>query len=195
MARGKHTAPKSGTGRAGWGLLGMVFGLILAMSAPVMATHATDPTPSTNEINKTNGWAHFNVVEVRRGEVDIQFVSTRGFASCFEYRSDGEAPNSSENPNTEIHDGLWTFDCVTNSTAERTIAAESHVEIRMVFGAEKDERFNWTRVDVLAALAKDDCKSGGFETEGFSNQGRCVASTQANERAGLGPDALPRGRP
>lgn len=174
----------------------MVFGLLLAMSIPAVAEHGTsDPTPSTNEFNQSNGWAHFNILDVRPGEVDIEFVSTREFASCFEYRSDNEAPDSSENPNVKIHDGLWAFVCVNNSSAQQTIAADSYVEIRMVFGAEEDERFDWTRVDVLAPLAKDDCKSGGYEAEGFSNQGRCVASTQANERAGLGPDALPRGRP
>jgi hypothetical protein len=126
--------------------------------------------------------------------VDIEFVSTRPFASCFEYRSDDEGPSAAVNFNPAILDGLWTFECVTNSVESLTIAAETHVDIRMVFGAETDERFDWTRVDVLAPLAKDDCKSGGFEAEGFSNQGRCVASVQANERAGHGADGPPRGR-
>lgn len=194
MAKGKHAAPKSGTGRAGWGVLGMVFGLLLAMSIPAMAEQNA-VTPSTNDINRDLGWAHFNVLQVRRGEVDVQFVSTREFASCFEYRSDDEAPTlEGPNFNTDIHDGLWAFRCVDNSSEVLTISADTHVDIRMVFGAESDERFDWSRVDVLAPLAKDDCKSGGYEAEGFSNQGRCVASTQANERAGLGPDTLPRGR-
>jgi len=172
----------------------MVFGLMLAMSVPVMADHV-DATPSTNDTNRTNGWAHFNVLDVRVGEVDVELVSTRPFASCFEFRSDDEPPTGAANFNTDIHDGLWDFECVNNSTVARTLSADSHVEIRMVFGAEGDERFDWTRVEVLqAALAKDDCKSGGYETEGFSNQGRCVASVQANEHAGLGPDAVPRGR-
>jgi hypothetical protein len=162
-----------------------------------MAEHVADPTPSTNEANEADGWAHFDVVEVRVGEVEIDFVSTRSFASCFEYRSDDEGPTAAANFNTAIHDGLWDFVCVDNSTIRQTIVADTHVDIRMVFGAEADERFDWTRVDVLAPpppLAKDDCKSGGYESEGFSNQGRCVASVQANERAGHGADGPPRGR-
>jgi hypothetical protein len=142
-----------------------------------MAEHVADPTPSTNEANEADGWAHFDVVEVRVGEVEID-----------------DEPTAAANFNTAIHDGLWDFVCVNNTTIRQTIVADTHVDIRMVFGAEADERFDWTRVDVLAPLAKDDCKSGGYEAEGFSNQGRCVASVQANQRAGFGPDAPPRGR-
>ena len=32
-----------------------------------------------------------------------------------------------------------------------TLSALEYVEIRMVFGGERDERFDWTRVDVLPA--------------------------------------------
>lgn len=107
-----------------------------------------DVTPSTNEENRAEGWAHFNVIETRVGEVDIEFVSTRSFLSCFEYRSDGEGPVSSDNPNPDIEDGLWPFVCVNNSTETLTLSALEYVEIRMVFGAEGDERFDWTGVDV-----------------------------------------------
>ena len=34
-------------------------------------------------------------------------------------------------------------------SAEVTIPADEFVEVRMVFGAEEDERFDWTRFDVL----------------------------------------------
>ena len=36
----------------------------------------------------------------------------------------------------------------------------------------------------LAPGGKDECKSGGWQAFGFANQGSCVASVQANERAG-----------
>ncbi len=35
-----------------------------------------------------------------------------------------------------------------NSTETLTLSALEYVEIRMVFGGERDERFDWTRVDV-----------------------------------------------
>lgn len=106
-------------------------------------------TPSTNDLNRTNGWAHVNEVGGGPGYIDLEFVSTRGFLSCFEYRSDG-APTTDprDNFNPAITDGLWPFVCVNNSTENRTLEASQYVEIRMVFGAESDERFDWTRFDV-----------------------------------------------
>jgi hypothetical protein len=116
--------------------MGMAFGAV------------SEVTPSTNEENRTKGWAHFNVLDTRVGEVDIQFVSTRSFWSCFEYRSDGEGPDDPYNYNPDIEDGLWPYRCLNNSSETLTLSALEYVEVRMVFGAEGDERFDWTRVDV-----------------------------------------------
>lgn len=121
---------------------------LLFSTMSVAFGEVNDVTPSTNDANRTEGWAHFNVAETRVGEVDIEFVSTRDFFSCFEFRSDGEGPDSPDNPNTDIEDGLWPSVCVNNSTETLTLSAFEYVEIRMVFGAERDERFDWTRVDV-----------------------------------------------
>lgn len=127
----------------------MAMAAALLFSTMSMAFGAVNAvTPSTNEENRTKGWAHFNVTETRVGEVDIEFVSTRNFSSCFEYRSDGEGPVSPDNPNPAIEDGLWPYVCVNNETVTETLSALEYVEIRMVFGAEGDERFDWTRVDV-----------------------------------------------
>jgi hypothetical protein len=134
-------------------------------------------TPSTNDINRTNGWAHVNEV-AGVGSVDLEFVSTREFYSCFEYRTDGDLTQSTgDNYNTGITDGLYPYTCENNSSTELTLNASEYVEVRMVFGAETDERFDWTRFDVLPVPepgAKADCKSGGWETFGFRNQGQCV---------------------
>ena len=127
----------------------MAMTVALILSTMGLAFGAVDEvTPSTNEENRTNGWAHFDVTDTRVGEVDIEFVSTRNFFSCFEYRSDGEGPESPENFNPDIEDGLWPYVCVVNTTEMLTLSAFEYVEIRMVFGAETDERFDWTRVDV-----------------------------------------------
>jgi hypothetical protein len=125
--------------------------IALILSTMGMAFGAVDAvTPSTNDENRTKGWAHFNVIDTRVGEVDIQFVSTRNFSSCFEYRSDGEdTADPRDNFNTDIEDGLWPFLCVNNSTETLTLSALEYVEIRMVFGGERDERFDWTGVDVV----------------------------------------------
>jgi hypothetical protein len=136
----------------------------------------TNATPSTNEINKANGWAYveWNSDDAGVGEAPLRLVSTRGFASCFEYRIDGEAPKSPDNYNPAITDGLWEFECVNNSTFTLDLDAESHVDVRMVFGAERDERFDWTRFYVMTAVSKEDCRDGGWQAQGFANQGQCI---------------------
>ena len=53
------------------------------------------------------------------------------------------------NYNPLVTDGLYPYTCVSNSSKPITISADEYVEVRMVFGAEGDERFDWTRFDVL----------------------------------------------
>ena len=48
---------------------------------------------------------------------------------------------SDTNYNTDITDGLYPFVCVNNATVIKTLTASEYVEVRMVFGAETDERF------------------------------------------------------
>jgi hypothetical protein len=124
---------------------------LLPIGTAVAAVNSV--TPSTNDINRTNGWAHVNVVDVGPGYTELEFVSTRSFFSCFEYRTDGDtseilAENGGNNYNPDVTDGLYPYLCVNNNTATRTIYADEYVEVRMVFGAERDERFDWTRFDV-----------------------------------------------
>ena len=40
---------------------------------------------STNDINRVNGWAHVDEMSADVGEVTLEFISARGFYSCFEY--------------------------------------------------------------------------------------------------------------
>lgn len=113
------------------------------LAAPV------DPTPSTNDQNRINGWAHVNQISIGPGTTDMMFISTRAFQSCFEYRTDGDLSQSTgDNYNPAILDGLYPFTCENNSSTTLTIEAEEYVEIRMVFGGESDERFDWTRFEV-----------------------------------------------
>lgn len=145
------------------------------LAVPAEAQVPVDPTPSTNAQNKLNGWAHVNQLSDAGGR-KMQFVSTRNFLSCFEYRSDGDTSQAtgSANPNPLITDGLYPFICVSNETKTLTIPALDYIEIRMVFGAEADERFDWTRFDVLGPPNKDACKNGDWEIYGFRNQGQCI---------------------
>jgi hypothetical protein len=126
--------------------------LMIGTATPASAL--VTPTPSTNDINRTNGWAHVDQLSKGIGTTDLKFISTRAFYSCFEYRTDGNtsqilAENGGVNYNTEVTDGLYPYKCKNNTSSTYTIAANAYVEVRMVFGAEKDERFDWTRFDVL----------------------------------------------
>jgi hypothetical protein len=117
------------------------------------ASIASAQTPSTNDANRALGWAHVNQVSIDVGSTTLEFVSTRGFYSCFEYRTDGDTSQltGNPNPNPAIMDGLYPYTCVNNSSSPVTLAASSYVEVRMVFGAETDERFGWTKFFVLGA--------------------------------------------
>jgi hypothetical protein len=130
--------------------------------------------PSTNETNLGNGWAHVLFVDVAVGQVTLEFVQPRTFAACFEYRIDDEDPIDPNNFNSEITDGLWNYSCQNASSEQMTFSAADHVDIRMGFGAEGDERFDWTRFYVLSLENKDECKNGDWEALGFKNQGQCV---------------------
>ena len=154
----------------------------LGVAAPVGA-EVNAVTPSTNDINRTNGWAHVDQLSQGIGTTTLQFISTRNFYSCFEYRTDGDATQATgTNFNPAVTDGLYPYTCERNSTSNLTIDADAYVEVRMVFGAENDERFDWTRFDVLPdAQTKADCKDGGWEAYGFRNQGQCVRFIQTGK--------------
>lgn len=129
--------------------------------------------PSTNDINRAKTpvqWGHVNVVSVNKtaGTITLEFVSKRGFVSCFEYRTDGDTsqklPGASFNP--EILDGLYPYTCVNNATKTKTFNLNQYIEVRLPFGAEKDERFYWTRFDLLTDVwvcPTGDCGHPGME--------------------------------
>lgn len=133
--------------------------------------------PSSNAENEELGWAHVTIADggVQVGAVRLEFVSTRTFASCFEYRADEEATTDPrDNFNTDVLDGLWPFVCQNDDTQTLEIEAAQFVDVRMVFGAERDERFDWTRFYVATETSKDDCKQGRWQALGFRNQGQCI---------------------
>ncbi len=147
----------------------LVLGVVGVVNAEINAV-----TPSTNDINRTNGWAHVNQLSVGVGTTDLQFISTRTFWSCFEYRVDNEANTvPGPNPNPSVTDGRWTQVCVNNSSVTKTIPAVEFIDVRMVYGAETDERFDWTRFEVLpvpyARTAEITSPTSGQDVYGLVN--------------------------
>ena len=150
--------------------LGVAAGPALAVVSTVF--------PSTNDANRSLGWAHVDQVSVGDGAMTLEVVNPRGFASCFEFRSDGDTSERivPTHFNPAVTDGLYPFVCVNNETKLRTLAAERYVEVRLAFGAETEEQFAWTRFDLVHdPESKADCKDGGWADYGFRNQGLCVA--------------------
>lgn len=172
--------------------------LALGLLAGGVSAEVNAVTPSTNDINRTNGWAHVDQLSQGVGTTDLQFISTRNFYSCFEYRVDNE-PNTvpGPNPNPLISDGRWTQVCVKNSSVTKVIAASEFVEVRMVYGAETDERFDWTRFEVIPAptfpVSKEECKKDGwmnFSNPVFKNQGECVSFVANHKTLFVASDSL-----
>ena len=158
----------------------LAFGLFAgSVSAEINAV-----TPSTNDTNRTNGWAHVDQLSQTVGSTDLKFISTRGFYSCFEFRTDGNTSQktSDTNFNPAITDGLYPYYCQYNNNRTVTIGANEYVEVRMVFGAENDERFDWTRFDVLYQLKGKEVKkvTGGIWMSGPSQQMKFNAFDQGS---------------
>jgi hypothetical protein len=142
-----------------------VVGLMTIGTSALVGTVRADVnpvTPSTNDINRTYGWSHVDQLSQGPGTVTLEFFQPRSgsiehpFYACFEYRTDGDTTQklSDTNYNSGVTDGLYPYHCLNNppvsaSTLTETIHAQQYVEVRMVFGGETDERFDWTRFDVL----------------------------------------------
>jgi hypothetical protein len=137
------------------GVLVVVLAFTAMVGTSTGSAAVNSVTPSTNDLNRANGWAHVDLLEVTQGhpnQMTFAFVSTRNFYSCFEYRTTSGrsqviTENGGVNYNSQVTDGLYPYVCVNNNTQQVTIATTQRVEIRMVFGAETDERFDWTRFD------------------------------------------------
>jgi hypothetical protein len=148
-----------------------------ATAGPTLAV-VNSVFPSTNDANRSLGWAHVDQVSVADGAITLSFVNPRGLASCFEIRSDGNTSQrlAPTHFNQAVTDGLYPFVCLNNASRLRTVAAERYVEVRLAFGAEAEERFDWTRFDlILDPQTKADCWDGSWADYGFRNQGLCIA--------------------
>ena len=171
-------------------ILGIASLALIIGLAGIVSADVNPVTPSTNDINKVNEWAYVDEISVDVGEVTLEFISTRAFYSCFEYRTDGDTSQViGVNYNTDITDGLYPYYCQNNNDRTETITANEYVEIRMVFGAETDERFDWTRFDVDAVPTKAEIlMNAGVPGKGLENapglQKPFNPKSQAAENAG-----------
>ena len=134
----------------------LMLGVLLASFGAVSAYSPA----STNDLNRDNNWAHVNEIGVDVGEVTLEFVQPRSFYSCFEYRTDGDTGQVIDEEHFLEYYGVpgseglqqYPYFCLsTPSTQVETFLANEYVEIRLFAGAEGDERFDWTRFDVLPA--------------------------------------------
>jgi hypothetical protein len=103
-------------------------------------------SPSSNANNEANGRPYYSLDTVGTDTTVTYHARTTGAGVlCFETRVDGElntvaGPNPLQPP---IDDGRWVQNCVNSTDATRVVSDASLIEIRAVYGAESDERFNW----------------------------------------------------
>ncbi len=129
-----------------------IVGIVLIFIFLGVTANATTFTPSTNDNNEANGWAYVEQLTKNVGSTELKFTSTRNFMSCFEYRTDGDISQQLAEANQHTgFDDLYPYFCQWDNSNIHTIHANEYVEVRMVFGAEGDERFDWTRFDVIPA--------------------------------------------
>jgi len=110
------------------------------------------PTYSTNDYNRAHQLPHVDLVKSTGHKVTLSFVNTTGYITCFEYRTDGDVSqrtteHGGNNYNLAITDGLYPYLCLTAGTQQMTFRVGQFVEVRSVFGAERDWDFTWTRFD------------------------------------------------
>ena len=121
--------------------LGVLGALLMLGVVGVGGAAVNAVTPSTNDINRTNGWAHVDQVSQGPGTTNLEFISTRSFYSCLgTTRTDGDtsqilSENGGDNYNPLVTDGLYPYVCENSSSESKAIAADAYVEVRMVFGA------------------------------------------------------------
>jgi hypothetical protein len=159
----------------------------VASPSPVTGATHEYVFPSTNEANVANGWSNVLFADVDVGRVQLTFTQPRSFGVCFEYRPDDEpATYPGANPNPNVEDA-YEYHCLNYDgfpAGETTewIQAREYVDIRISFGAERDERFDWTRFYVATSLDnRDQCRDGAWEAMGFRNLGQCIRYVETGQ--------------
>lgn len=97
--------------------------------------------------------ASVTFVSATADSVTVELSAPNPWWACFEYRTDGDTSQSLGANYNSAYPDLYPYWCLNNQTVQRTIPANEYVEIRMVFGSESDERFDWVRFDVAASAA------------------------------------------
>jgi hypothetical protein len=133
-------------------LIGIVVFALAASIGTVSAASAytaANPTYTTNDLNRANHGPHVDLVRNTGQKLTLVFVNPNPYSACFEYRTDGDPGQIiGVNYNTAITDGLYPFVCLKKAgTRTMVIKVTQYLEVRSVFGAERDWDFDWTRFD------------------------------------------------
>ena len=117
-------------------------------ATPLSAYTSANPTYSTNGYNRTHGGPYVTMTRFGFHSTTLTFVNPNPYYACFEYRTDGDVSQKigPTNYNPAIGDGLYPFVCLaTAGTQTMTFQFNRYVEVRSVFGAERNWDFDWTR--------------------------------------------------
>lgn len=173
-----------------------VFALVVVVLGATTAPAFAYDYPSTNEANQANGFPYVELVSQDVGEVTLRFVNDTNSLAFFEYRIDGQVV-SSGTPHPVVT-GEFIYPGVSVDSrgvaepviTEQTFQAEETVEVRLALGGERDWDFDWVSFSVLSrADARAECKQGGWESQGFRNQGQCIRFVNTGKDSRADTDA------
>ncbi len=156
--------------------------------------------PSTNEANRDGGFPHVNLVSETETSVTLEFVNDTNSLAFFEYRVDGIEPDEADpHPVIEgdvIHDGVSVDGRGIDEpvVVQQTFEVESHLDVRLALGGERDWDFDWVRFEVEDPVMDEgpsEDRRPAFvqacdDLDGteYRNRGQCVSSARANPNAG-----------
>lgn len=139
--------------------------------------------PSTNDLNRTNGWPHVNLVSADLESVTLEFVNDTNSLAFFEVRIDGEVRTGGTSHPVVAGDFVYPGVSVdgrgvaTPVVVTTTFEASETVEVRLALGGERDWDFDWVTFEPHAPGSKDDCRVSHADY-GFKNIGLCIKFLQ-----------------
>lgn len=136
--------------------------LLVALVLTVSYAYAVEPAPypSTNDLNRTNGRPHVNLIEAGVGYVTLEFVNDTNSLAYFEVVKDGQPlteGTAHPNPRPWIMPGEVIQEGVSvdgRNISEPVIVVvtfnvSSTVAVRLALGGERDWDFDWVTYNAL----------------------------------------------
>lgn len=88
------------------------------------------------------------VVNAKGDSITLRFSNPNNYWVCWEYRTDGDTSEVIGSNFNSAYSDLYPYVCLANDSTEVTIPVDQYVEVRSVFGAERDHDFDWVKFEL-----------------------------------------------